>query len=344
MTNQNMNKARTNDNDEFYTLLSEIELEFRHYKDFFRGKRIYCPCDDARWSNFWWHFFVRFNELGLKSLDASCFHAGQHGEHWHYEGGCPTEAIREAVWHKDRSEVLKYCDYEVFEDEGGFQDRMDILKKTDLIATNPPFSLLKEFVPFIVNAGKEFVIIANNNCITLKSIWPLVRDGKMFGGYRVNETMEFLMPDSYELLGKAYLDDDGKKHGFVTAISWFTNLDISKRHKPTEYYCRYNPEKHQRYENYDAINVDSLKEIPCDWPGVMGVPISIDKEFCPEQFEILGMTSTSETDPRVEAIRIPGQKRNRGIIDGVEKYARILIRWKPEAMPRINEKGVIIYD
>ena len=331
-TKADLNQARVNKKDEFYTLTETIEKELRNYKEQFKGQRIYCPCDDARWSNFWWYFFCNFNHLGLKSLDATCFHAGQHGEHWHYEGGCPTEDIRKAVWEKDRSKVFKYCDYEVLEDEGGFQNRTDILVKTDVVVTNPPFSLLKDFVPFIIEHDNKILFLSNTNCLTYKSIFPYIKEGKLWAGYDFHKTVEFIMADDYELKGKAYIDDDGKKHGFVQSISWFTNLKTKKLSKIYEYYQRYDPNIHKHYDNSEVINVDYVKQIPCDWTGVMGVPITWLDKYCPEQFEI------------VRDCRWENSDKYECVIDGVTTYWRIFIRWKPEAMPEIRktEDGEIV--
>ena len=327
MGNSNLNKAKGAKKDEFYTSLHDIEQELKHYKDFFRGKRIYCPCDDARWSNFWWYFVTNFNHLGLKSLDASCFHADQHGEHWHYEGEAPNDILRNCAWHKNRSLMFDFCDYEVFEDDGGFQYRDDLFADADVIVTNPPFSLFRDFTDKIMAAKKDFVIWGNINAIKYKNIFPFTKTGVIKPGYLFNTVCTFRIPDDYdEWDEKATAEmDDGNHYAKVPMIATFTNLDIKKYHTRTEYYERYSPEKYPRYDNYDAIEVQKSKLVPCDYTGVMGVPITFFSQYCVEQFEIIDKVSNAK-------------------LNGVNKYDRILIRWKPEAMPRINEKGVIIYD
>ena len=296
MGNQNLTKARAAKNDEFYTRLWDIEQELKYYKEFFRGKRVYCPCDDANWSNFWKYFAMNFEHLGLKSLDATCFHEGQHGEHWHYEGG--------------------YCDYEIFEDEGGFQNRNDILAKTDIVVTNPPFSLFREFVNWIDD--RDYVIIGPETAQTYKESLPRIVSGRMGLGY--THVKEFDKPDG------------GVKN--FGNICWYTSLDIPKRHIKLEFYSRYNEQEYPHYDNYDAINVSKVNKIPCDYTGIMGVPITFLGKFCPEQFEILGTTRYHDGNDSANDINY---------INGKLSFQRYLIRWKPEAMPRINEKGVIIY-
>ena len=300
--------------DENYTYLSDIEQECKQYKEQFKGQRIYCNCDDARWSQFWKYFLMNFHVLGLKSLDATCFHEGQHGEHWHYEGGCPTEVIQEALITKNMDLVFKYCNYEVLDNDGSYEYQTNILNETDIIVTNPPFSLYKQLLPFLVKHKKKYLMIGPLNIRTYKEIAPLFMEGKVSVGY--NAVKEFYHPD-------------GTTQKFGN-ICWYTNLDTRKWHERTEYYSRYTPDKYPRYDNYDAIEIGKLKNIPCDWTGVMGVPITFFDHNCADQFEIIG-------DCRAE-------KGYSNILNGKTLYYRYYIKWKPEAMPRINEKGIIIYD
>ena len=294
--------------DEFYTRMEDIEYELKNYKEHFRGQRIYCPCDDARWSNFWWYFFCNFDHLGLKSLDATCFHKDQSGEHWHYEGGCPNDITREAVYQKNRALVFPYCGYEVLNNDGGFQYQTELIKNIDIVVTNPPFSLFRDFVTFVLSNDKKIVTIGNMNLATKKTIFPLFKENKLWFG--INPVKEFLKPDG-----------ETQKFG---NINWYTNLDLKKNHRITEYYSTQEYLKLPMYDNYDAINVDKMKFVPCDWTGWMGVPITFLLDYCPKQFEIKEVLST-------------------GKVNGKNIYDRVVIRWKPEAMPTINEKGVVIY-
>ena len=338
-TNERLKEARVNNKDEFYTLTEDIELELRNYKEYFRGKRIYCPCDDARWSNFWWYFVTRYNELELKSLDASCFHEGQHGEHWHYEGKAPTEVIRQCVWDKDRSKLFAYCDYEVFEDEGGFQDRADIFAKTDVVVTNPPFSIFRNFVQTLQAHKLDFVIWGNTNAVIYREMFNGLRNNTIFPGYLFNKQCVFRISDKYTEWNKEETEarDDGNHYAKVV-VATFTSFNVHKLHRPVEYYERYTAEKYPNFDNFEGINIDAAKKIPCDYTGIMGVPITWLSQFCPDQFELLGITNYKDL------IGLPFTNNCYAEVNGVRKYVRILIRWKPEAMPRINEKGVIIYD
>ena len=259
--NKNLNQAKTAKNDEFYTQITDIEKELKHYKHHFKDKTIFCNCDDPKQSNFWKYFHLNFNYFGLKKLIATHYHETE-----------PTYKI-EYTGEDDN-------DYEIgvvtsLETNGDFRspECIELLKEADIIVTNPPFSLFREYLSQLVKYDKKFIIIGSKNAITYKEFFPLLKDNEVWIGY--NSPIEFSTPDGITT----------KLNGLTR---WFTNLDISKCHEKLILWKNYTPEKYPKYDNYDAINVDRVADIPVDYDGVMGVPITFLDKFCPEQFEILG--------------------------------------------------------
>ena len=277
MANANLSNAKKAKNDEFYTQLSDIENELKHYKNHFAGKVVYCNCDDARESNFFRFFQKKFNDYGLKKLITTSYNENGHGSVLVYEG--------------DTNGNGKLDDNEVKVSElkgnGDFRSEecIELLKESDIVVTNPPFSLFREFIATLVQYGKKFLVIGNNNAITYKEIFPLIKENKLWLGFSDNKTMEFVMPDSYEKYN--YIDKKGRKIGKVPAISWFTNLEHSKRNDEIILYKKYTSEEFPKYDNYDAIEVSRVCEIPKDYNGVMGVPITFLGKYNPSQFEIV---------------------------------------------------------
>lgn len=278
MANANLSNAKREKNDEFYTQLSDIENELKHYKSHFAGKVVYCNCDDARESNFFRFFQKKFNDYGLKKLITTSYNENGHGSVLVYEG--------------DTNGNGKLDDNEVKVSElkgnGDFRSKecIELLKESDIVVTNPPFSLFREFIATLVQYDKKFLVIGNNNAITYKEIFPLIKENKLWLGFSDNKTMEFVMPDSYEKYN--YIDKKGRKIGKVPAISWFTNLEHSKRNEEIILYKKYTQEEFPKYDNYDAIEVSKVCEIPKDYNGVMGVPITFLGKYNPSQFEIVG--------------------------------------------------------
>ena len=278
MANTSLSNAKKAKNDEFYTQLSDIENELKHYKNHFAGKVVYCNCDDARKSNFFRFFQKKFSDYGLKKLITTSYNENGHGSVLVYEG--------------DTNGNGKLDDNEVKVSElkgnGDFRSEecIELLKESDIVVTNPPFSLFREFIATLVEYGKKFLVIGNNNAITYKEIFPLIKENKLWLGFSDNKTMEFVMPDSYEKYN--YIDKKGRKIGKVPAISWFTNLEHSKRNDEIILYKKYTPEEFPKYDNYDAIEVSRVCEIPKDYNGVMGVPITFLGKYNPSQFEIVG--------------------------------------------------------
>lgn len=300
MPNRNLTQAKKVKNDEFYTQLSDIEKELYHYRDFFRGKIVFCNCDDPEYSNFWKYFQMNFIFLGLKKLIST-----------HYEPGKQSYKM-EIVSADLPTGQLGIPDYvqTPLESDGDFRSEecIEILKEADVVVTNPPFSLFREFITQLMEYGKKFIIIGNKNAITYKEFFPLLKDNKIWIGYTA--------PENFMIPGKGTTK---KVNGLCR---WFTNVDISIRHIPMDLYMRYhaNENHYPKYDNYDAINVDKTCEIPEDFDGIMGVPITFLDKYCPEQFEILG----HEHD--LQGNGGNGIEEGQFEINGKGKYKRLLIK------------------
>ena len=314
MANANLTNAKRAKNDEFYTQLTDIEKEMRHYKDFFKGKVVYCNCDDARESNFFKYFSLNFEHLGLKKLISTGFKADGKGVVLIYEG--------------DKNGNRKVDNEEIVVSElqgnGDFRSAecIEFLKECDVVVTNPPFSLFREYVAQLMEYGKKFLIIGNQNAITYKEIFPYIKNNELWLGLSMNGSNRwFQAPDDYEVKENAagYKVIDGKKFYFVNGVTWFTNIPHNKRNEPIDLYRRYSNEYYPKYDNYDAIEVSKVSEIPMDYEGVMGVPITFLYKYNPSQFEIIAQMANTNVD-----------NYNFGypFVFGKKKYARILIRRK----------------
>ena len=316
MANANLSNAKRAKNDEFYTQLSDIENELKHYKNHFAGKVVYCNCDDARKSNFFRFFQKKFNDYGLKKLITTSYNENGHGSVLVYEGDTNGNGKLDDT--KIKVSELK--------GNGDFRSEecIELLKESDIVVTNPPFSLFREFIATLVQYGKKFLIIGNNNAITYKEIFPLIKEHKLWLGFSNNKTMEFVMPDSYEKYN--YIDKKGRKIGKVPAISWFTNLEHSKRNDEIILYKKYTPEEFPKYDNYDAIEVSRVCEIPKDYDGIMGVPITFLYRYNPSQFEIVGLTSSSKEC--TYGLLLSENQSTRAKINSKYIYARLLIKKK----------------
>lgn len=294
--NKSLHAANRAKNDEFYTELADIDKELRHYKHHFKNKTVYCNCDDPRVSNFFHYFSHNFETLGLKKLMATCYKSqaadlfsqndSEEAVYLIYEGDKNGNRI------PDPSEIQVLP----LQGDGDFRSEecIALLKQADIVVTNPPFSLFREYVAQLVEYDKKFLIIGNKNAITYKEIFPLIKDDKMWLGVTPMGTdMLFGVPDHYaETLvqtkksGSSYRIIDGEVKARAQAC-WFTNLDHDKRHEELILYKRYTPEEYPHYDNYDAIEVSKVAEIPCDFDSVMGVPITFLDKYNPEQFEII---------------------------------------------------------
>ena len=304
--NGNLNKAKAAKNDEFYTRLEDIEKELKHYTEHFKGKVVYCNCDDANRSNFFKYFSTNFQKLGVKKLIATGYK----------ENGTGVVAIQ------------KGNDIDIYDGNGDFRSEecIEFLKEADIVVTNPPFSLFREYVVQLMQYGKKFLIIGNKNAITYKEIFPYIKNNELWLG--ITSVKDFIQPNG-----------EIKKFG---NICWFTNLEHSKRNEELILYKHYSPTEYPKFENYNAIEVSKVAEIPMDYGGVCGVPISFLDKYCPNQFRIVGLgianlglaCGVQPYKPEHRKYRKNIQKR--GVVDGdlymVENgivkvpYSRILIQ------------------
>ena len=313
MANNDLNNARLAKADEFYTQLSDIEKEMVHYKEFFNGKIVYCNCDDARESNFFKFFFNNFESLGLKKLIATGYKADGKGVKVVYEGD------KIGRFMADGEEVV----VTELEGNGDFRSAecIELLKESDVVVTNPPFSLFREYIAQLMKYGKKFLIIGNQNAITYKEIFPYIKENKLWLGVSISSgDREFRIPDNYVVRSKSLrIDENGNKYVRVVGVRWFTNIPHDKRNAPLDLYKKYSEAEYPKYDNYDAINVNKTIDIPMDYDGVMGVPITFLDKYCPAQFEILGIANN---------VRWIGDFPCLTIIKGEKVYNRILIRRK----------------
>lgn len=301
-TNTNLHKAKTAKNDEFYTQLTDVSKELMHYKQHFKDKIVLCNCDDPTWSAFWKYFHLNFSALGLKKLIST-----------HYDKNEPTYKMEYTGGDDNDIEVGVKTP---LEGNGDFrnQECLDILDEADIVATNPPFSLFREYVAVLMEHNKKFIIIGSQKAFGYKEIFPYIMRDKMWTGVN-NGDMSFKVPaDSEPKKVRYWVDETGQKWRSLGNIAWFTNLDIEKRHEKLILWKKYTSEEYPKYDNYDAINVNKVSDIPVDYNGVMGVPITFMNKYNPDQFEILGIDKDL-TD-----------NHKRGIINGKQLYARIAIR------------------
>lgn len=281
--NNNLHTAKTAKNDEFYTMLTDIEKEMRYYKDFFKGKVVYCNCDDARESNFFKYFSLNFEFLGLKKLITTGYKADGKGVVLVYEGD------KNGNRRVDNEEIV----VKELNGDGDFRSEecIEYLKQADVVVTNPPFSLFRQYVKQLMDYGKKFIIIGNQNAITYKEISPYIKNNQLWLGMSMNGSNRwFVAPDSYEVKENAAgykLDEKGRKMFFVNGVTWFTNIENKRRNEKIDLYKRYSFEDYPKYDNYDAIEVSRVDEIPMDYDGVMGVPITFLYKYNPTQFEII---------------------------------------------------------
>ena len=315
--NSNMHAAKKNQNDEFYTQLADIESEVMRYKDQFKGKVVFCNCDDPAQSNFWKFFELNFDNFGLKKLMSTHFDENQQSYKLEIIGDLDGDG---KVTSKD---IVKTP----LKQNGDFRsdECVELLKEADIVCTNPPFSLFREYIEQLVEYKKKFLVIGNNNTIICKDTFPLIKSGKIFLGYSSNTTMEFRVPDNY----KFSREDETGKYGKVPAISWFTNLEIKKKPNIPILIKKYNPKDYPQYDNYAAINVNKVKDIPYDYQGVMGVPITIlGLQYSDGYIHLLDELSN---EMRYEVVgklnhKHPPYDFGKALLNGKELYARLLIK------------------
>lgn len=336
----NANKAKA---DEFYTLLSTIENEMKYYKDFFKGKIVFCNCDDPYESNFFKYFAMNFNSLGLKKLITTCY------------AGSPiiTEQLslfdvkgliikKEEAKKPYKIEITEVPDsnndgavdlfdveyliknkkntLSLLEGDGDFRSEecIELLKTCDVVVTNPPFSLFREYIAQLFKYDKKFIILGNKNAITYKEVFPLIKENKLWLGASIHSGgTDFIIPSNYVVSKNAKMDKDGNKLVNIPGPRWFTNVDYEQRYEDLLLYKKYTPEEYPKYDNYDAINVDKTIDIPCDYYGVMGVPITFMDKYNPKQFKIISDSRYHDGQDFADDINV---------LNGNTLYRRILIQ------------------
>jgi hypothetical protein len=296
--NRNLATAKAGRKDEFYTQLSDIEKELRHYRKHFKGKVVYCNCDDPRVSNFFHYFSHNFEKLGLKKLIATCYK--NQDLDLFSQNNAEQAVYLEYNGDKDGNRIpdLKEIGVHPMEGDGDFRsaESIALLEEADIVVTNPPFSLFREYVAQLVEHQKKFIIIGNMNAVTYKEIFPLFQENKMWYGPSIRSgDREFGVPADYPLTAAgSRVDEFGNRFIRVKGVRWFTNLDYAERHEDLILYKSYLPDEYPTYVNYDAIDVNSYKDIPADYDGVIGVPITLLDHFNPDQFEIVGNSDDSD--------------------------------------------------
>jgi len=312
-TNRILQDAKKAKRDEFYTQLADIERELRHYKAQFKGKVVYCNCDDPRVSNFFHYFSYNFEKLGLKKLIATCYKS----QEFDLFSQNDSEAAIYLEYDGDRNNNNVPDPAEIgiipLKGDGDFRsaETIELLKQADIVVTNPPFSLFREYVAQLVEYDKKFLIIGHQNAIKYKGLFPLIQENKLWLGYGFKRNMAHF--------GSHYEDtaaDLDHKEGMirVSGVQWFTNMDTSKRHEELILYKTFNVDDYPKYDNFDAIEVSKTTEIPMDYAGVMGVPITFLERYNPDQFEIVGTSQSwfgaaSKTYPRQQQVSTDGQER-----------------------------------
>lgn len=290
-TNELLHDAKKSKSDEFHTQLIDIESELKHYRENFRNKIVYCNCDDPRISNFFKYFAANFKDLGLIKIITSCYREGarnlfndkedESGFYYEYNGSESSKI------NPDSNDLI------YFQGDGDFrsQESIELLEKSDIVVTNPPFSLFREYVAQLIKYKKQFLIIGNVNAITYKEIFGLIKENKAWLGINLGRGISgFIVPEHYELYGtEARIDTNGNRIISPNNCLWLTNLDMSRRHKDIILTKKYfgNERDYPKYDNFDGINVNKTQDIPSDYGGYMGVPITFLHKFNPDQFEIV---------------------------------------------------------
>ena len=343
MAKRTIDKAKEARKDEFYTQLDDINNELRHYRDHFRGKTVLCNCDDPRVSNFFTYFAYNFEFLGLKKLITTCYksqnvdlfsyHKSEQAVYLIYEGDKNGNHIPDA----------EEIGVKPLKGDGDFRSAecIELLKEADIVVTNPPFSLFREYVAQLIEYDKKFLIIGHQNALSYKEIFPLIQNNQIWLGYGFKGGAGHFI-SKYEDTATAGDHKEGMIR--VSGVNWFTNLDIRKRHENIILYKQYTPEEYPKYENFDAINVNKTDEIPCDYDGVIGVPITFMDKYNPDQFRIIGLgianlgLSVGVQPYKIQHKKYRKEIQKRGAVDGdlymmkgnevVVPYARILIQKK----------------
>lgn len=332
MAKRTIDKAKAAKKDEFYTQLEDINNELRHYREHFRGKTVLCNCDDPRVSNFFTYFAYNFEFLGLKKLITTCY-KNQNMDLFS-QNDCETAVYLEYYGDKNGNHIpdAEEIGIKPLKGDGDFRSKecIELLKEADIVVTNPPFSLFREYIAQLMAYDKKFLIVGNINVVSYKEVFPLLRANKMWLGPSITSgDRKFYVPSDYPLNAAGCgIDENGHHYIRVKGVRWFTNLDHKKRHEDLILYKSYSPEEYPTYDNYDAINVNKTAEIPFDFDGIMGVPITFIDKYNPDQFRILGMSASAGYNADIVGIPFKGQKDARPLINGKNTYARIFIQKK----------------
>jgi len=351
MANKDLEKAKNKKADEFYTQLPDIEQELKHYKDHFKGKTVFCNCDDPYWSDFFFYFVAKFNMLGIKKLITTHYIDNDIPLFADVKPEKPyslsiTKAPQDLL-SLERPAMVTHIIAEnggrhYLKGDGDFRsaESIEMLKEADIVVTNPPFSLFREYVAQLIEYEKKFIIIGNINAATYKETFKLIQENKIWLGYSIHSgDREFRVPDSYPLQAAGYrVDENGIKYIRVKGVRWFTNLDYPQRHEDLVLYKKYSKDEFPKYDNYDAIEVSKTADIPSNYNGLMCVPITFLDKYNPDQFEILGITDrqntsglrtkkyTSKDTPKYNDLNARGVL----LVNGNYKpmYARLIIKRK----------------
>lgn len=347
MARKDLAQAKDAKKDEFYTQLSDIEKELRHYKPYFKDKVVFCNCDDPYESNFFKYFALNFNSLRLKKLIATCYNGSPvSGNELLLDFGDTVDDPKKIAYKVEITEVtdangdgainladVKYLMQNdknvisILKGNGSFdsQECLELLKEADIIATNPPFSLFREYLDMLDKSGKQFIIIGNTNALKYKTTFRMFQEDKIRTGYtNFNVGMFFFVPDSFE---KFHHIEGGKKIARVSTSCWYTNMPVAKHKEDLVLYKHYTPEEYPEYDNYKAINVNTYTDIPCNYDGVMGGPVTFLDKYNPEQFEIIWTTDRGG-DGYLEEFKKPWDRYDAPVLKGQGLYTRILIRRK----------------
>jgi len=343
-TNKSLHLANKAKKDEFYTQLDDISNELRHYKEHFKGKVVFCNCDDPYESNFFKFFVLNFNSWQIKRLICTCYNGSPMAgrelslfEEQQQKTKPAYKMIVDKVEDMNNDGAVDLADVKLLikqgniitklQDNGDFRSKecIELLQQSDIVVTNPPFSLFREYVAQLIRYDKKFLIIGHQNAITYKEIFPLIKDNKLWLGYGFKGGAGFFINSHYVDYAVASSHKEGMIR--VSGVTWYTNLEHQKRHEEIILYKHYTPEEYPTYDNYDAINVDKTAEIPMDYNGYMGVPITFMDKYNPEQFEIIWTTDRGG-DGMLEHIKLPHTRYDAPVIKQRGVYKRIIIRRK----------------
>ena len=333
MANNLLNDAKQAKKDEFYTQLSDIENELRHYKEHFRGKTVLCNCDDPRVSNFFHYFAFQFEALGLKRLITTCYKNQTPDLFSQHDCERAISLVYDGDKNGNRVPDPEEIGIHELQGDGDFRSAecIELLMQADIVVTNPPFSLFREYITQLFAFQKKLLILGNVNAITYKEVFPLIQENKLWLGASIHSgDREFGVPEDYPLESTGHrIDSQGRRFIRVKGVRWFTNLDYNERHEELILYKNYNPEDNPRYDNYDAIEVGKTGDIPMDYDGLMGVPITFLDKYNPAQFEIVGCSDNGAVPDQYKLPHF--KKHNEPFINGQKVYKRIFIRRRKPA-------------